>query len=97
MIQRIILKRLKTDKDKELVSIGSSLNICLVADGEADIYPRFGPTMEWDTAAAHAVVIGVGMDIKVYVKVYVKDKSSTLEYNKQNSLNPFFIVSAFNA
>jgi 3'(2'), 5'-bisphosphate nucleotidase len=87
------LKRLKTDKDKKLVSIGSSLNICLVADGEADIYPRFGPTMEWDAAAAHAVVIGVGIDIKAYVK----DNSPTLEYNKQNSLNPFFIVSAFNA
>ena len=44
-----------TGKEKELISIGSSLKICLVAEGEADIYPRLGPTMEWDTGAVHVI------------------------------------------
>src|SRR5688572_63843 len=44
----------------DMVSKGSSLKLCLVAEGSADIYPRFAPTMEWDTAAGHAVVIGSG-------------------------------------
>ncbi|RMD90097.1 MAG: 3'(2'),5'-bisphosphate nucleotidase [Alphaproteobacteria bacterium] len=46
--------------DAELVSIGSSLKFCLVAAGEADLYPRLGPTMEWDTAAGHAVLLAAG-------------------------------------
>ncbi len=44
-----------TSKEKKLISIGSSLKICLVAESEADIYPRLGPTMEWDTGAAHVI------------------------------------------
>jgi 3'(2'), 5'-bisphosphate nucleotidase len=55
-----------TDKEKELVSIGSSLKICLVAEGEADIYPRLGSTMEWDTGAADAVVSETGMSLMKY-------------------------------
>lgn len=81
---------IKTDKAKELIAIGSSLKICLVAEGEADIYPRLGPTMEWDTAAAHAVVLESGMEMRRYESGVV---SSQLTYNKQNLLNPFFIVS----
>jgi len=54
------IEAIKTHKEKELVSIGSALKICLVAEGAADIYPRLRPTMEWDTAAAHAVVIEAG-------------------------------------
>ena len=50
------IEAIDTDKEKVIVSIGSSLKICLVAEGEANIYPRLGPTMEWDTAAAHAIV-----------------------------------------
>jgi 3'(2'), 5'-bisphosphate nucleotidase len=78
-----------TDKEKELISIGSSLKICLVAEGEADIYPRLGPTMEWDTGAAHSVVIESGKNLQKY-----KDsKYSKHEYNKENLLNQWFIVS----
>jgi len=50
------IEAIDTDKEKVIISIGSSLKICLVAEGEANIYPRLGPTMEWDTAAAHAIV-----------------------------------------
>ena len=69
-----------------LVSKGSSLKLCLVASGEADIYPRLGPTMEWDTAAAHAVVKASGKN------VYRTDTGEELSYNKQNLLNPYFVV-----
>jgi 3'(2'), 5'-bisphosphate nucleotidase len=77
-----------TDKAKELISIGSSLKICLVAEGEADIYPRLGLTMEWDTGAAHAIVNGAGKNLQKY-----KDsKYSRHKYNKENLLNQWFIV-----
>ncbi|MGB1187814.1 MAG: 3'(2'),5'-bisphosphate nucleotidase CysQ [Cycloclasticus pugetii] len=83
---------IETDKAKELVSIGSSLKICLIAEGEADVYPRIAPTMEWDTAAAHAVVLESGMNMHRYEAGVV---SSQLAYNKQNLLNPFFVVATF--
>jgi 3'(2'), 5'-bisphosphate nucleotidase len=77
-----------TNKEKELVSIGSSLKICLVAEGEADIYPRLGPTMEWDTGAAHAVACEAGFIINRY-----NDLTFTQHlYNKKNLLNGWFIV-----
>ena len=69
----------------ELVSKGSSLKFMLLADNEADVYPRFAPTMEWDTAAAHAVVNEVGLS------VLQKDTQQPLAYNKPDLLNPFFI------
>lgn len=79
---------IETDKEKELVSIGSSLKICLVAEGEADIYPRLGPTMEWDTGAAHAIVNEAGMQLQKYVdEIY-----SAHLYNKENLLNGWFVV-----
>jgi 3'(2'), 5'-bisphosphate nucleotidase len=68
-----------------LISKGSSLKFLLLADGAADIYPRFAPTMEWDTAAAHAIVNQVG------IKVLQKDSDEELVYNKENLLNPFFV------
>ena len=77
-----------TDKEKELISIGSSLKICLVAEGEADIYPRLGPTMEWDTGAAHAVINESEMSLKRYMNC----KYSKHEYNKAELLNQWFIV-----
>jgi len=83
------IEDIETDKEKELVSIGSSLKICLVAEGQADIYPRLGPTMEWDTGAAHAIMLEAGMDVLIY------DESASpqrLLYNKSNLLNPFFIA-----
>jgi 3'(2'), 5'-bisphosphate nucleotidase len=73
-------------REIELVNRGSSLKLCMVASGEADIYPRLGPTMEWDTAAAHAVVKAAGKN------VYRTDNGEELEYNKENLLNPYFVV-----
>ena len=73
-------------KEVKLVSKGSSLKLCMVASGEADVYPRLGPTMEWDTAAAHAVVKASGKN------VFRVDSGDELEYNKENLLNPFFVV-----
>ena len=66
-----------------MVSIGSSLKICLVAEGEADIYPRLGPTMEWDTGAAHAIVNESGGRLQRYEN----DKHSKHRYNKPSLLN----------
>ena len=66
--------------------MGSSLKICLVADGTAHIYPRLGPTMEWDTAAAHAVVKYAGGNI------YDLNSKDELKYNKSSLLNPEFLV-----
>jgi len=72
----------------ELVSMGSSLKFCLVAEGKADFYPRLGPTSEWDTAAAHAVVLAAGGDI-------VTLDGKPLRYNTGKSLlNPEFLVIA---
>ncbi|MEJ7646772.1 MAG: 3'(2'),5'-bisphosphate nucleotidase CysQ [Chryseolinea sp.] len=68
-----------------LVSAGSSLKFTLLAEGKADLYPRFGPTMEWDTAAAHILVIETGMQITL------ADTNFPLRYNKENLLNPDFL------
>jgi 3'(2'), 5'-bisphosphate nucleotidase len=73
-------------REISLVNKGSSLKLCMVASGEADIYPRLGPTMEWDTAAAHAVVKASGKN------VYRADSGKELMYNKENLLNPYFVV-----
>lgn len=72
--------------DIQIVSKGSSLKICMVAEGTADICPRFGPTMEWDTAAGHALVKAVGKNI------WQTDLKTELCYNKKNLTNPNFIV-----
>jgi len=72
-------------KSPTLLSSGSSIKFMLVASGKADIYPRFAPTMEWDTAASHAIVNGVGM------KVLQIDDEYELSYNKESLLNPSFI------
>ena len=69
-----------------MISSGSSLKICLVAEGSADIYPRFAPTMEWDTAAGHAIAKSAGCDI------YHIDGKTPLHYNKEDLHNPWFIV-----
>lgn len=72
------------------VPAGSSLKFCLVAEGKADVYPRLGPTMEWDTAAGHAVVLEAGARVKIY------GEERDLQYNKESLLNPFFIVERAN-
>ncbi len=82
-------------RDIETTSIGSSLKICLLAEGKADIYPRIGPTMEWDTAAAHAVLNSVGGRIVVYNNqktLRELEESDELIYNKKNLLNPYFVA-----
>jgi len=73
-------------KSIEQISKGSSLKLCMVAEGIADIYPRLAPTMEWDTAAAHAIVLEAGKKVEVF------DSVELLKYNKPNLLNPWFIV-----
>lgn len=70
----------------EIVSKGSSLKFCLVAEGNADVYPRFAPTMEWDTAAGQAICNAIGID------VISNQTQKTLMYNKENLLNPWFLV-----
>lgn len=69
-----------------LKSSGSSIKICLVAQGTADLYPRFAPTMEWDTAAGHAIAKEAGKEI------YRTDSDTPLRYNKPDLMNPWFIV-----
>lgn len=73
---------------KDMKSAGSSLKFCLIATGEADLYPRVGRTMEWDTAAGHAVVTGAGG------KVVRFDTHEPLTYGKEGFANPFFIVAS---
>jgi len=69
-----------------LISKGSSLKLCMVAEGTATIYPRFGPTMEWDIAAGHAIASAAGCNVTL------KDEKTPLVYNKEELLNPWFIV-----
>lgn len=77
---------LKTQYDQvEYISAGSALKMCRVAEGAADIYPRLGPCMEWDTAAGHIIVNESGK------KVYIFNSENELTYNKENLLNPEFI------
>jgi len=73
-------------KEVEFNSSGSSLKFCLVAEGKADVYPRFAPTMEWDTGAADAVVRYAGKN------VFERGTGRPLQYNKESLLNPYFIV-----
>ena len=75
-------------KNHDIVSMGSSLKICLVAEGKADLYPRLGLTSEWDTAAAHAVVSAAGGLLLQHPEL------TPLEYNTrpETLLNPFFVV-----
>jgi 3'(2'), 5'-bisphosphate nucleotidase len=71
---------------KDMKSAGSSLKFCLIATGEADIYPRVGRTMEWDTAAGHAVLLGAGGQVVRF------DDHTPLTYGKEGYANPFFIA-----
>ena len=70
----------------ETVSAGSSLKLCLVAEGRADVYPRLAPTMEWDTAAGHAIALAAGCTVADAAT------GEPLRYNKADLHNPFFIV-----
>lgn len=73
---------------RDMTSAGSSLKFCLIATGEADVYPRLGRTMEWDTAAGHAVLKGAGGEVVRF------DDHTPLVYGKADFANPFFIATA---
>ncbi|WP_421918758.1 3'(2'),5'-bisphosphate nucleotidase CysQ [Marinifilum sp.] len=82
------IENLKQEKKEfKLVSRGSSLKLCMVAEGKADIYPRFGPIMEWDVAAGHAIVSASGGKILEF------NTNQELRYNKRNLMCPEFICS----
>ena len=85
-LEAYVEEKRKAFGNVEFISAGSSLKICLVAEGRADVYPRLGPTMEWDTAAGQAIAEYAG------ASVYQHDNSKPLIYNKENLLNPWFIV-----
>ena len=80
------ISKIEKKNKTKIVSKGSSLKFCIVAEGGAEIYPRFAPTMEWDTAAGQAICEAVG------VKVIDVTTNEPLKYNKQNLLNPHFLV-----
>jgi 3'(2'), 5'-bisphosphate nucleotidase len=92
------IEDIKTDKEKEFMSKGSSLKLCMVAEGKADIYPRIAPTMEWDTAAADAIVRKAGKMTFIYNEYFSinsiesMDSIKTIVYNKEHLLNPYFLV-----
>jgi len=73
-------------KEPKIVSKGSSLKFLMVAEGEAHLYPRYAPTMEWDTAAAQIIVEEAGGE------VLIANTNEGVNYNKQNLLNPHFLV-----
>ncbi|NND94730.1 MAG: 3'(2'),5'-bisphosphate nucleotidase CysQ [Flavobacteriales bacterium] len=77
----------KKHGEVEIVSMGSSLKICLVAEGVADAYPRYAPTMEWDTAAGHGIALGAGCEVLDH------STGEAMQYNKENLLNNWFLVS----
>ncbi len=70
----------------EVLAVGSSLKICMVAEGKADAYPRYAPTMEWDTGAGHAIAKYAGFSVKQY------NSTDDVTYNKENLINPWFLV-----
>ncbi len=76
----------KEHENVEVMAVGSSLKLCMVAEGKADAYPRYAPTMEWDTGAGHAIVKYAGFSVKQY------NSSEDVVYNKENLLNPWFLV-----
>jgi 3'(2'), 5'-bisphosphate nucleotidase len=73
-------------REVEFVAMGSSLKLCILAEDRADVYPRLGPTMEWDTAAAHAVAAAAGR------RVLRWGTQEDLVYNKEDLLNPWFVA-----
>ncbi len=76
----------KSFSEVDFVAAGSSLKFCLLAEGKADVYPRLGPTMEWDTCAGQIVATEAGATVLRF------DNQQPLLYNKENLLNPYFIV-----
>jgi len=84
--EKLISEYRKSNGEVNLISKGSSLKLCLVAEGAAHVYPRLAPTMEWDTAAGHAIVKYAGKNVNLY------NSGIPMPYNKENLLNEWFIV-----
>ncbi|MEK7225643.1 MAG: inositol monophosphatase family protein, partial [Bacteroidota bacterium] len=76
----------KIHNEVGIISAGSSLKFCLVAEGKADVYPRFGPTMEWDTAAGQAIVQCAGKNVIDF------ETKKPMLYNRENLRNGWFVV-----
>ena len=70
----------------EIMAVGSSLKLCMIAEGKADAYPRYAPTMEWDTGAGDAICRMAGFKVLQY------NSEIPVEYNKEDLLNPWFLV-----
>ena len=85
-LERFVEEKRREYGNVEFVSAGSSLKFCLVAEGKADMYPRFGPTMEWDTAAGQVIAENAGAAVLDF------RAGTPLIYNKKNLQNPWFIV-----
>ena len=85
--EAFINQQKENHSEVNILSKGSSLKLCMVAEGAADAYPRFAPTMEWDTAAGQAIANASG------AKVINWKTKQTMEYNKENLLNSWFLVS----
>ena len=85
-LEAFVEQKRKEEKEVEFISAGSSLKICRVAEGAADIYPRLGPTMEWDTAAGQGIAEGAGRNVTVW------ETGEPLMYNREDLLNPWFVV-----
>ena len=79
-------RKKKEHGNVEVMAVGSSLKLCMVAEGKADAYPRYAPTMEWDTGAGHAIVKMAGFSVTQY------NTEKEVVYNKEDLLNPWFLV-----
>jgi len=88
--EAFIEEKRKEYGEVDMVSSGSSIKLCLVAEGKAQVYPRLAPTMEWDTAAGHGVAKFAGCS------VYNYETKNEVVYNKENLLNPWFVVERSN-
>ena len=85
-VEAYVAEKKKEFNQVDYVPAGSSLKFCLLAEGKADVYPRLAPTMEWDTGAGHIIAKEAGAEVLVY------GQDQELQYNKENLLNPHFIV-----
>jgi len=85
-VEAFVEKLKAIHREVVFVPAGSSLKLCLVAEGRAHIYPRLGPTMEWDIAAGHAIAENAG------ARVFCYETGGPMIYNKEDLLNPWFVV-----
>lgn len=84
--EKFFVEKKKEYGNVEVMAVGSSLKLCMVAEGKADAYPRYAPTMEWDTGAGDAICRMAGFQVLQY------NSDQAVEYNKENLLNPWFLV-----